>query len=177
MSSFGEELRRERELRRISLREVAEATKINLRYLEALESNDFQHLPGGIFNRGFVRAYAQYIGVDPDAMVNAYLLEDRVQSDPTLSSKGLLRGQPGLGQGSSPGTAVGEDAARSRILKWALLVVLGVGILIAAAWAILVLRCGAPGASRQTMASVEAAALRPSAPGTERRSEPQVVRR
>jgi cytoskeletal protein RodZ len=81
MSTFGEELRRERKLRRIALREVAEATKINLRYLEALERNEFQHLPGGVFNRGFVRAYAQYIGVDPDAMVNAYLLEEQDQAD------------------------------------------------------------------------------------------------
>ena len=87
MSTFGEELRRERKLRRIALREVAEATKINLRYLEALERNDFQHLPGGVFNRGFVRAYAQYIGVDPDGMVNAYLLEEQAQTTQELSNK------------------------------------------------------------------------------------------
>jgi len=79
MSSFGEELKRERELRQISLREVSEATKINLRYLDALEQNDFRHLPGGVFNKGFVRAYSEYIGVDPEAMVNAYLLEEREQ--------------------------------------------------------------------------------------------------
>src|SRR5678815_6057707 len=78
--SFGDELRRERELREITLREVAEATKVNIRYLEALERNDFAHLPGGVFNRGFVRAYAQFIGVDPQAMVNAYILEERAQS-------------------------------------------------------------------------------------------------
>ena len=47
MSSFGEELRRERELRQISLREISESTKINVRYLDALERNDFKHLPGG----------------------------------------------------------------------------------------------------------------------------------
>ena len=80
MPSFGEELKRERELRRIALREVAEATKVNLRYLESLESNDFEHLPGGVFNRGFVRAYSQYIGIDPDAMVDAYLLEEQAQA-------------------------------------------------------------------------------------------------
>jgi cytoskeletal protein RodZ len=79
MSTFGEELRRERKLRGIRLREVADATKINLRYLEALEGNEFEHLPGAVFNRGFVRAYAQYIGVDPDAMVNAYLHEEQEQ--------------------------------------------------------------------------------------------------
>ncbi len=76
MSSFGETLRRERELRQITLREISEATKINLRYLDALERDDFRHLPGGVFNKGFVRAYAQFIGVDPEAMVTAYLEED-----------------------------------------------------------------------------------------------------
>src|SRR5882672_3303247 len=76
MSSFGETLRRERELRQISLREIAEATKINLRYLDALERDDFRHLPGGVFNKGFVRAYAQFIGIDPETMVTAYLEED-----------------------------------------------------------------------------------------------------
>jgi cytoskeletal protein RodZ len=81
MSTFGEELRRERKLRGIRLREISDATKINLRYLQALEGNDFEHLPGGVFNRGFVRAYSQYIGIDPDAMVNAYLLEEQAQTD------------------------------------------------------------------------------------------------
>jgi len=76
MSSFGETLRRERELRQISLREIAEATKINLRYLDALERDDFRHLPGGVFNKGFVRAYSQFIGIDPETMVMAYLEEE-----------------------------------------------------------------------------------------------------
>jgi len=75
MATFGEELRRERELRDISLREIAESTKINLRFLRALEDNDFKHLPGGQFTKGFVRAYARHIGVDDEAMVNAYLYE------------------------------------------------------------------------------------------------------
>jgi cytoskeletal protein RodZ len=90
MSTFGEELKRERELRDIRLREIAEATKINMRYLQALEGNDFEHLPGGVFNRGFVRAYAQYIGIDPDAMVNAYLLEEQAQTDHGKAQDGLL---------------------------------------------------------------------------------------
>jgi cytoskeletal protein RodZ len=96
--SFGEELKRERELRQISLREVAQATKIKLRYLEAMERNDFSYLPGGLFNRGFVRAYSKHIGVDPEAMVNAYLLEERAQTATgpgAVEEEGLLRG-PGV---------------------------------------------------------------------------------
>ncbi len=80
MPSFGEEFKRERELRQISLREVSDATKISVRYLAALENNDFTYLPGGVFNRGFVRAFARFIGVDPEAMVNAYLLEEQTQT-------------------------------------------------------------------------------------------------
>lgn len=73
--SFGEALRRERELRRIALRDVSEATKINIRYLEALERNEFTYLPAGAFTRGFIRSYARFIGTDETEMINAYLYE------------------------------------------------------------------------------------------------------
>ncbi len=75
MATFGDTLKRERELREISLREISDATKINIRYLEALEQNRFDALPGGLFNKGFIRAYSTYIGVDGEAMVNCYLQE------------------------------------------------------------------------------------------------------
>ena len=81
MASFGEELRRQRELRSISLREISDATKINIRFLDALEQNDFKHLPGGQFNKGFIRAYARHIGVEGEEMVDAYLLEVRRQEE------------------------------------------------------------------------------------------------
>lgn len=73
VATFGETLKRERELREISLREISTATKINIRYLEALEQNRFEALPGGLFNKGFIRAYARFIGIDGEAMVNSYL--------------------------------------------------------------------------------------------------------
>ncbi|UCF69115.1 MAG: helix-turn-helix domain-containing protein [Acidobacteriota bacterium] len=73
--SFGALIRRERELRGVSLREVSESTKINVRYLEALERNEFTYLPGGAFTKGFIRAYARSIGADESAMIDAYLFE------------------------------------------------------------------------------------------------------
>jgi cytoskeleton protein RodZ len=82
MATFGETLKRERELRKITLREVSEATKIGLRYLEALEGNRFDQLPGGLFNKGFIRAYARFIGLDPEALVNAYLFEQASLRNP-----------------------------------------------------------------------------------------------
>ena len=75
MVSLGEELKREREFREISLRELSEATKINMRMLQAIESNNYEVLPGGIFNRNFIRAYAEFIGLDPEIAVRKYQVQ------------------------------------------------------------------------------------------------------
>ncbi len=83
MGSFGENLRHEREMREVSLREIADHTRINLRFLEAIEEEDFEKLPGGIFNRGFIRAYAQHLGLDDVKVLSEYDLIGGVQ-EPTL---------------------------------------------------------------------------------------------
>ncbi len=73
MATFGENLRRERELRGISLHEIAEATKISARFLQALEQDRFDVLPGGLFRRTFVRQYAKHVGLDADRVVAEFL--------------------------------------------------------------------------------------------------------
>jgi cytoskeletal protein RodZ len=73
MASFGENLRRERELRGVSLREVADATKISLQFLQALENDRFEKLPGGLFPRAFVRQYARHLGLDAERYVAEFL--------------------------------------------------------------------------------------------------------
>ena len=73
MGSFGERLRREREMRGITIEEIAEATKIGSRNLRALEEEKFDLLPGGIFNKGFVRAYSKYLGLDEEQAVADYI--------------------------------------------------------------------------------------------------------
>src|SRR6266852_3516634 len=72
LASFGEELRREREIRGISLKEIADATKISKRFLEAIERNDHKTLPAPVFTRGFIREYARYLGLQTEDMVNRY---------------------------------------------------------------------------------------------------------
>ena len=66
VASFGARLKREREQRGISLDDVALSTKIGARFLRAMEEEKFDQLPGGIFNRGFVRAYARRVGIDEE---------------------------------------------------------------------------------------------------------------
>jgi cytoskeletal protein RodZ len=70
---FGERMKRLREQRGITLREIADTTKLSARALEALERNDISRLPGGIFSRGLVRAYAEQIGADPEATVQEFI--------------------------------------------------------------------------------------------------------
>lgn len=69
---LGEFLRRERELRHISLDDIAERTKISRRYLEAIEEGQYERLPGETFVRGFIRSYAQSIGLDPEDTLLIY---------------------------------------------------------------------------------------------------------
>lgn len=73
MPTLGEELRRRREERGVSLAEIAEATRIGTRFLKAIETDNFSILPGGIFTRSFIRAYAKHVGMDEDNAIALYL--------------------------------------------------------------------------------------------------------
>ena len=69
MSDLGTRLKRAREERGLPLSDIANRTKISVTALDALERNDLSRLPGGIFGRAFVRAYAVELGLDPDQTV------------------------------------------------------------------------------------------------------------
>ncbi|HEV8317796.1 MAG TPA: RodZ domain-containing protein [Vicinamibacterales bacterium] len=72
---FGTKMKRAREARGVSLRQIATATKISVAALEALERNDISRLPGGIFSRAFVRSYAIEVGLDPEDTVRDFLTQ------------------------------------------------------------------------------------------------------
>jgi cytoskeleton protein RodZ len=70
---FGGRMKRLREERGVTLRAIADITKISVLTLEALERNDIKRMPGGIFSRAVVRAYAQEVGADPEATVKEFM--------------------------------------------------------------------------------------------------------
>jgi len=72
---FGTKMKRLREERGVTLRQIADATKISIGRLEALERNDISRLPGGIFSRAFVRSYAIEVGLDPEQTIRDFLLQ------------------------------------------------------------------------------------------------------
>ena len=72
MPTLGEELKHRREERDITLADISEATRIGTRFLKAIESDNFSVLPGGIFTRSFIRAYAKQVGMDEDEALSLY---------------------------------------------------------------------------------------------------------
>ena len=72
MAPLGQELKKQREARNISLDEMASSTKIVGRYLQALEEDRFDAMPGGFFVKGIIRTYAVYVGLDPDEVLARY---------------------------------------------------------------------------------------------------------
>jgi cytoskeleton protein RodZ len=72
MPTLGQELKRLREERGINLHQIADATHIGVRFLQAIENDTYDILPGGIFNRAFVRKFAKYVGLDEEQALAMY---------------------------------------------------------------------------------------------------------
>ena len=134
LASFGEELRREREIRGISLKEIADATKISKRFLEAIERNDHRTLPAPVFTRGFVREYARYVGLSCEEMVNRYNFaaagDDRIEKSAQLDR--LV--QPVLPVEREPPKKKGIPPAYARIDRSVYLLLILIAALAAVAW-------------------------------------------
>src|ERR1700752_1228432 len=73
MGHFGAKFRQAREKKELTLDQVSNVTKISSRMLKAIEEEHFDQLPGGVFNKGFIRAYAKHLGLNDEEAVNDYL--------------------------------------------------------------------------------------------------------
>lgn len=146
--SFGTWLRSQRKIREVPLGEIADATKISIRYLEALEQDRFDVLPATVFAKGFLREYARFVGLDPDEVVNSYItaLEAPPESAPAEEPQRRR-------------TQVG-DATDSRKNHWLLIVAL----LVALALIAFLIYWGGSQRGEDAMAPSIAAPVLPSAP-------------
>jgi cytoskeletal protein RodZ len=109
LGAFGEKLRKQREQRGIALDAISNTTKISTRMLRALEDEHFDQLPGGVFNKGFVRAYARQVGLDEEEAITDYLAalrESQIQQQAILPDFRGTAGTPG--PAGAPGNA-GDD--------------------------------------------------------------------
>jgi cytoskeletal protein RodZ len=128
MGSFGDRLKKEREQRSISLDDIALSTKIGTRMLRALEEEKFDQLPGGIFNKGFVRAYARHVGLDEEQAITDYMaaLGENQQRLMPQEAPAAGKPQPVAERQSNPAFETQERAAE---IPWGLL---ALGLLLAA---------------------------------------------
>ncbi len=117
-STLGERLRLAREARGISLREISEQTRISTRYLEQIEADDYKNLPGGIFNRSFVKAFARHVGVNEDEALALYAR--------TIREKGTEEDVPAISRQSLVYTD--GDSGRSPAFNWLLSILLLAGL-------------------------------------------------
>jgi cytoskeletal protein RodZ len=112
-TTFGMRLKREREQRGITLDQITQSTKIGTRFLRALEEDHFEQLPGGIFNKGFVRAYARFVGLDEEQAVADY-----------LAATGISEQTPEAPEASSRAETLGPETDRAAGLPWGVLAIL-----------------------------------------------------
>ncbi len=88
--TVGARLREAREKRGVSLRQISSITRISVMSLEALERSDLSRLPGGIFTRSFIRAYAQEVGLDPDRTVQDFIAEQPADAGPAIAGPAAI---------------------------------------------------------------------------------------
>ena len=123
MGKFGDKFRKERERRDIKLEDVSNSTKIGSRMLRAIEEERFDQLPGGVFNKGFIRAYAKYLGLDEEETITGYVAAlnlfnsqqwdaEKPAPQPSATERSPAQpssGQSGSGQGSSGQSNSGQS--------------------------------------------------------------------
>jgi cytoskeletal protein RodZ len=125
-ADFGLKIKQLREARGVTLRQIADATKISVAALDALERNDMSRLPGGIFSRSFVRAYAIEVGLDPERTVRDFLVQ--------FPQDSLAVGNPHTAQHAHGGPARRRQTGIAIIIGVALVIVTSVVLLIMFAW-------------------------------------------
>jgi cytoskeletal protein RodZ len=122
VGKFGDKFRKERERRDIKLEDVSNSTKIGSRMLRAIEEERFDQLPGGVFNKGFIRAYAKYLGLDEEETITGYVAAlnqfnsqqwdaEKPAPQPSATERSPAQpssGQPGSSQGSSGQSGSGQ---------------------------------------------------------------------
>lgn len=128
-ATLGEKLREAREARGYSLREVADQTRISVRHLEAIEADDYKPLPGGVFNKGFIKAFARFVGVNENEALEDYMRQANLQ--------GAVQADDGAPISRRHEVFVGDEPRRPILTIVLALIILGLltwGVIAALQW-------------------------------------------
>jgi cytoskeleton protein RodZ len=152
VTPLGDQLRAERERRGAALDRVSEATKIRKSYLEALEGHDWKALPADVFTRGYVRIYAEYLGLDQEHLIKVYARERRIAGidDPSTGERATRALLEKLAR-----THGMETRRIGTKTKWIVLGLSGGGVAALAVW--IFLSVGAPAPTAEKLPAPSAA--------------------
>jgi cytoskeleton protein RodZ len=170
MMAFGDQLKEARKAQGVSLEAVAEATRIIPRHLAALERSDLEGLPRGPFGRGYVRAYAEFLGIDPQPVLEAYHSQERQHGlGPSATQRRTVEELSQLMRERSRAQRRGLTAA----LGGGALVLVALGVLGTGGWLLIGREAPAPSppAAEATVERPEAGAAPVSAPAETRTLE------
>jgi cytoskeleton protein RodZ len=123
MGELGQKLRQAREAKKVSLAEIAAQTRIGVRLLQAIETEQLDHLPGGVFNKSFLRQYASFLGLEQEPFVQAYLRQ--LEPPPETPE-----------EAPKPATSLPEAVIGSPWLRWTLASAC-VALLVTGIWSLL----------------------------------------
>ncbi len=112
VEEIGADLRRARVARDMSVEDISRATKITRTLIRAIESDDFAKLPGGLFTRGYLRAYAREVGLNPEEVIARYRGGFEAAAAPQVETPPQPKAEPVSQSRSRP--AVDDDTSRSR---------------------------------------------------------------
>jgi cytoskeleton protein RodZ len=110
MGELGQKFRKAREAKELSFDDVSNVIKISPRMLKAIEEEQYDQLPGGVFNKGFIRAYAKHLGLDPEEAVNEYLAYIREEQ---LKAQQAWQAERPVETRSSAGKSAGSSRSKS----------------------------------------------------------------
>jgi cytoskeleton protein RodZ len=128
VAAFGEQLRREREERKVSIDAICDATKVSSRYIRALEAGDFAEMPGGVFRKGIVRSYVAALGLEGDVWMQRF--------EQSCRDSGVIDPADAQWAAFAENVKRGRGSMRQR-MKWsglAILAILLVLVVAIAAW-------------------------------------------
>jgi len=121
---IGPTLREARNRRKVELSAVEAATKIRVRYLQAIENEEWDALPGGAYTRGFIRAYASYLGLDGDRLAEDY----RRASEPSGGERVPKRVEPVPTGARRPRSRLSGRLAVVAVFVLLVAVLIGIGL-------------------------------------------------
>jgi transcriptional regulator with XRE-family HTH domain len=114
---LGQILRAEREKKSLSLSEVAEGTRVKVQVLEAIENNDFRDMPATVYAKGFIKLYAEFLGLDPAPLIAQYVAHHvAAPRRPSLQTNSADRSAESAAP--PPTRPAGEGQAVSRTFDW-----------------------------------------------------------